>query len=311
MVQDKPALGPQQANRIDRIELSVVIPVYNAEHTIKELFAKLEKILQEMGFTWQIVMVDDHSADLSWCLIKDLCQHDSRVAGIRLAANFGQHAATLCGISASRGRYVITMDDDLDNDPAVIPMLWARRTILDVTFAAPSAHEQLWWKDSGSSLVHFLLRHCYKIHDVRFPFGSFRLLSPVVVGQLLNINTGGVYLNAEILKAASRSGYVIVENTKTKKPTRYTLTKSIKLAANLIWGYTSWPGWIAGLALILMAVAIPAYAATTAITHYFIIGLWIILTLILFSLSVVGFFYSRLSKQILYVIEERAGEGFI
>jgi uncharacterized membrane protein len=60
-----------------------------------------------------------------------------------------------------------------------------------------------------------------------------------------------------------------------------------------------------------MAVAIPAYAATTAITHYFIIGLWIILTLILFSLSVVGFFYSRLSKQILYVIEERAGEGFI
>ncbi|MEN6461899.1 MAG: glycosyltransferase [Syntrophomonas sp.] len=311
MVQKKPVLGQQQANRVDGIELSVVIPVYNAEHTLKGLYACLKKILVSMGFAWQIVLVDDHSGDLSWYLIKDLCQRDDRVTGVRLAANFGQHAATICGISNSWGRYVITMDDDLDNDPDAIPILWAQRTVWDVTFAAPSTHEQLWWKDCGSSLVHFLLRHRYKIHDAKFPFGSFRLLSPVVVGHVRNINTGGVYLNAEILKAASRSGYVIVESTKKKKPTRYTLTKSIKLAANLVWGYTSWPGWIAGLALFLMAISIPVYASTTAISHFYIICLWIMLTVVLISILTIGLFYSRLRKQILYIIGERAGDVFI
>lgn len=311
MVQEKSVLGQKQADRVNNIDISVVIPVYNAQSTLCELYTGLKKTLNAMGITWQIIMVDDNSGDQSWTLIKDLCRSDARVAGARLAANFGQHAATVCGISISRGSYVVTIDDDLDSDPDAIPILWEQRTIFDVAFAVPSTHKQLWWKDSGSTLIHFLLRHLFKIQDNRFPFGSFRLLSPAVVRHLRNVNTGGIYLNAEILRAASCSGYVIAKDTKTKKPTRYTLTKSIKLAANLIWGYTSWPGWIAGLALIIITAVIPVYVAANVSWHYYIICLWIMLTIAIISVLAVGLFYSRLRKRKLYVIRESAGDCFI
>lgn len=106
------------------IKLSVIIPVYNSEETLEDFFTRLYKVLQQTAFPFEIIFVDDHSADSSWEVLKKLkSNHSTLIKIIRLTANFGQHNATLCGLCQSNGEIVITMDDDLQHPPEEIPKL--------------------------------------------------------------------------------------------------------------------------------------------------------------------------------------------
>src|SRR5262249_16937591 len=110
----------------NNMDLSVVIPVYRSESTLRELFRRLIAVLDVTGLQYELVCVDDGSPDNSWRVLEDLRkQHEQRVVIIQLMRNFGQHNALMCGFRHSRGDYVITMDDDLQNPPEEIPKLLA------------------------------------------------------------------------------------------------------------------------------------------------------------------------------------------
>src|SRR5690606_21137778 len=97
--------------------LSVVVPVYNSAAIVPEIVKHLRSILDEIGESYELVLVDDGSADNSWAAIRNAAQEASFVRGIKLSRNFGQQIAVSAGISAARGRYVIVMDDDLQHPP--------------------------------------------------------------------------------------------------------------------------------------------------------------------------------------------------
>ena len=105
------------------VDLSVVIPVYNEEENLPHLWPELRSVLEPLGLTFEVVFVDDGSRDRSAELIRGFRDVDPRVRLVRLKANAGETAATDAGFKAARGRWVVTMDADLQNDPHDIPTL--------------------------------------------------------------------------------------------------------------------------------------------------------------------------------------------
>jgi glycosyltransferase involved in cell wall biosynthesis len=116
--------GPQSQGNTDNVPyLSIVIPIYNEEESIPFLYERLISELDALGHSYEIIAVDDGSRDQSFGLLRDLAAQDRRLHVIRFRRNFGQTAAFSAGFARARGQYVITIDADLQNDPADIGRL--------------------------------------------------------------------------------------------------------------------------------------------------------------------------------------------
>lgn len=109
-----------------RFDLSVVVPVFNEVENLEPLYRALRTVLDGTGKAWELILVDDGSTDGSGDLACRLSDDDSRVSVIRFRRNFGQTAALAAGFAHARGEVIVTLDADLQNDPADIPMLLAR-----------------------------------------------------------------------------------------------------------------------------------------------------------------------------------------
>ncbi|ACO03050.1 MAG TPA: glycosyltransferase [Persephonella sp.] len=106
-----------------KIDISVVIPIFDEEENLPLLYEKLKKVLDSLGKEYEIIFVNDGSRDRSWEIIKEFAEKDSHVVGVNFRKNFGQTAAMSAGFETARGEVIITMDGDLQNDPEDIPKL--------------------------------------------------------------------------------------------------------------------------------------------------------------------------------------------
>src|SRR3954466_7139293 len=105
--------------------LSICVPVYNEEENLPLLHEAIVKVLDANNISGEILLVDDGSKDGSWKAIEALVAKDARVRGLKFAGNCGETAASAAGLRAARGKYVMTMDADLQNDPTDIPKFLA------------------------------------------------------------------------------------------------------------------------------------------------------------------------------------------
>ncbi|MBI4057298.1 MAG: glycosyltransferase family 2 protein [Elusimicrobia bacterium] len=105
------------------MDLSIVIPVFNEEGNLSQLFGELKSVLDSLGQTSEVIVVDDGSRDRSFSLIQEWSRKDSRFKGVRLSKNYGQTAAISAGLEKSEGKMIAFMDADLQNDPKDLPKL--------------------------------------------------------------------------------------------------------------------------------------------------------------------------------------------
>lgn len=105
------------------IEVSVIVPIYNEEESIPLMLEKIIEALEPMGKTFEMVFADDGSTDRSFDILAELATKDPRIVVLKFRQNAGQTAAMTAGIEYARGRLLVTMDGDLQNDPADIPMM--------------------------------------------------------------------------------------------------------------------------------------------------------------------------------------------
>ncbi|WP_433871777.1 glycosyltransferase family 2 protein [Saccharopolyspora sp. CA-218241] len=105
------------------IEVSLLAPAKDEADSLPELFAQVRAAMDGQHRTWELIVVDDGSTDGSWRLVEEQARHDPRVRGIRLRRNFGKAAALAAGVAEVRGALLVTMDADLQDDPAEIPRL--------------------------------------------------------------------------------------------------------------------------------------------------------------------------------------------
>lgn len=106
------------------MDISVVIPLYNEEESIPELYAWIERVMNDNNFSYEVIFVNDGSTDHSWDIIQQLAEKDSHVHGIKFRRNYGKSPALYCGFEKVQGDVVITMDADLQDSPDEIPELY-------------------------------------------------------------------------------------------------------------------------------------------------------------------------------------------
>jgi undecaprenyl-phosphate 4-deoxy-4-formamido-L-arabinose transferase len=136
-----------------RLEVSIVVPIFNEQGTLQELRDAVAQTLQ--GESYELVLVDDGSQDGSGDVLRELARDHAEVVVVELSRNFGQHPAVLAGFSVARGRYLITLDADLQNPPSEIPRLLAElRAGHDVVGSVRARRHDPWMRKQVSSLVN-------------------------------------------------------------------------------------------------------------------------------------------------------------
>ena len=106
------------------MDISVVIPLYNEEESIAELYSWIARVMKEHDYSYEVIFISDGSTDRSWPIISELADNDSHVRGIKFRRNYGKSPALYCGFNEAQGDVVITMDADLQDSPDEIPELY-------------------------------------------------------------------------------------------------------------------------------------------------------------------------------------------
>lgn len=168
--------------------LSIIIPVLDEEGSIPELVERIRSVCDGAGFSFEVWMIDDGSQDETWDVIQSMHERDPRVAGIRFRRNYGKSAALAVGFEKARGRYVITMDGDLQDDPAEIPGLIA---LLETGYDLVSG-----WKKKRQDPI-----------SKTVPSRFFNLVTRRIAGiPLHDFNCGLKAYRAEVVKAVKVYG---------------------------------------------------------------------------------------------------------
>lgn len=122
------------------MNISVIVPLYNEEESLPELYAWIDRVMKSKGFSYEVIFVNDGSTDRSWDVIRELSEKSENVKGIKFRRNYGKSPALYCGFAAAQGEVVITMDADLQDSPDEIPELY--RMIMEDGYDLVSGYKQ-------------------------------------------------------------------------------------------------------------------------------------------------------------------------
>jgi dolichol-phosphate mannosyltransferase len=164
--------------------LSVVIPLYNEQENVRELYRRLETALKTLSCDYEVVLIDDGSRDETPQILDTLSAGDPRLVVIHLSRNFGHQAAITAGLDHARGRAVVIMDGDLQDPPEALPQFYARwRDGFDIVYAVRQARKEGWPKRLAYFLFYRLLRAISEL-DIPLDSGDFCLMDRRVVEAL-------------------------------------------------------------------------------------------------------------------------------
>ena len=167
-----------------KLDISVVVPLYNEEESLAELTQWIDRVARENGLSYEIIMIDDGSSDESWSEVERLKEHYPAIKGIRFARNYGKSAALYCGFAEAEGEVVFTMDADLQDSPDEIPEM--RRMILE----------------EGYDLVSGWKKKRYDPAGKRLPSKFFNLTARIVSGiKLHDFNCGLKAYRRRVIKS--------------------------------------------------------------------------------------------------------------
>lgn len=223
------------------VDVSVVVPVYNSQQTLPELVDRITGTLAGIVASHEIILVNDGSADESWSVIERLAREHHGVIGIDLLRNHGQDIATMCGMDHARGRVVATLDDDLQQPPEELAVLFAhlqQRPDLDAVVGT-WAHDQGLVRNLGTRL-NAVLDRASNGTPRGFHHTAFRLMRRATVDAILASRTRTPIVWALLTQTTSR-----VENVTVRHAARqhgasgYTLYAATRLVLkNFLQGTT-------------------------------------------------------------------------
>ena len=160
--------------------ISIVVPVFNSQDTLKELAARMVKVLEQTPYPFEVLLINDGSRDASWRTIQELAGADSRFQGFDLVRNFGQVNALMCGLKQARFELALTMDDDLQHPPEDIPALLSVMETgqYDVVYGIYDQKKDSWFRALGSEIVDLIYNKVFH-KPVHLKLSSFRLIGPL------------------------------------------------------------------------------------------------------------------------------------
>ncbi|HBE42461.1 MAG TPA: glycosyltransferase, partial [Bacteroidales bacterium] len=221
------------------MDLTVIVPVYQGEKTIRELYNRIKKTLNGK-FNYEIIFIYDSGKDNSWGIIRELISSDpSIVRGFRLIRNYGQHNASLFGMTKAHGDLIITMDEDLQHDPNHIPDLIAKQRTgdFDVVYGKFNRVQHSFTRKWASKLLRKLL--ILFVPGIHPDYSSFRLLKRSMAERINIIKNSYNFIDGSIGRNTEKIATVEVEhNRRTAGQSSYSFFKLLKHALFILLGYS-------------------------------------------------------------------------
>ena len=230
------------------IDISAIVPVYRSQAMLPELHRRLVGALEQIGRPFEIILVEDCGGDDSWSVIEQLAAADPRVLGLRLARNYGQHNALLCGIRAARGELVVTLDDDLQNPPDEIHRLLARLDEgYDVVYGSPQAETHGFLRDQASRITKLALQGAMGVESAS-QVSAFRVFRARLREAFAAYRSPSVNIDVLLTWGTTRFGSVLVrQDERAVGDSGYTLRKLINHAINMMTGFSVLPLQVASV----------------------------------------------------------------
>lgn len=302
------------------IVVSVVVPVYNEEHVLEQLRGRLDRVLQDLGASYEVIYVNDGSSDGSNRQLKQFFEEDSHVVVVKLSRNFGHQYALTAGLHAVRGKCVVMIDADLQDPPEVINELFQMwQEGYDVVIAQRRSRKE-------GALRRFLFRGFYKIlgiisdYPVTLNAGVFGLMDKRVVGELVRISERNRFIPGLRSWLGFRQGFVTYdrEDRAGGKP-KQTFGRLLRYGFDAIFSFSYKPlriSWLIGFVisslcflysifLVLLRIldinVVPGFTTPT-VAILFIGGIQLITIGILGEY--LGRIYDEVKQRPLFVVEE-------
>ena len=305
--------------RMNNIEYSVVVPVFNSENNLNELFDRINKVFNELDKKFEIIFIEDGGSDRSWEVLTKLKKENPEIiTAIKLNKNFGQHNATICGFNFAKGEFIITLDDDLQNPPEEIKKLIAacQEKESDVVYGVYEKKKHTRMRNIGSASI--------KMTSKKFLKGtgkgsSFRLIKREIINKITEHHHHFVFIDEILLWYTDSFSFVFVEHHKRPEgKSGYSSRKLFTLISDLIYFYTNIPlkimvygGLIVSFVSLVLGIQfiikklffdIPLGYTSLIVTILFSTSI------IVFSLGVIGGYLSRIylvqNKKPSYIVKK-------
>jgi glycosyltransferase involved in cell wall biosynthesis len=270
------------------MEYSVIIPVYNSQDFLEELYSRLNETLSKITNDFEVIFVDDYSDDSSWEVLTRIKKNsDSYVKIISFAKNYGQHNATMCGFRYAKGNVIITLDDDLQHNPEDIPQLVSalKEKEVDIIFGVPIDYQ---YKNGYRKHVSKLWKvGTHKLNNALEDGSSFRVIKKEIIDKVISHRQHFIFIDEMLGWYTDIIDVVKVKFNKTeKKESGYSAIKLFFLMLNLGIFYSSLP------------LKMMTYGGLFMSLFSFLLGLKFIYKKIFIGVSVSG--YTSLMVTILF-----------
>ena len=288
------------------MDISVVVPLYNEEESLPELFAWIERVMNANGFSYEVIFVNDGSTDRSWQVIEQLqAQAPDKVRGIKFRRNYGKSPALFCGFEQAQGDVVITMDADLQDDiNAIDAMLAAFLDGNDIVYGVRASRKQdSAFKRASAQGYYRLLRALGA--DVVYNHADYRLMSRRALDALAEYKEVNLFLRGLVPLVGYPSTVVYYERGKRfAGESKYPLRKMLSFAWEGVSSLTVSPLRLItriGVVMFLVSIAMLIYFLVRYFTGHTVAGwsslavsIWAIGGLQLLAIGVVGEYIGKI-----------------
>ncbi|MBD3884312.1 glycosyltransferase family 2 protein [Phormidium tenue FACHB-886] len=304
---------------------SLVVPIYNEEANILELYRRLRAVMDRLDGEAELVLVNDGSRDRSLSLIRDLHQQDPQVSYLSLARNFGHQIAVTAGLNFVRGEAVVVLDADLQDPPELIPQMiemWQRG--YQVVYAQRTQRQkERWFKRLTAYTFYRVLRHLADV-DIPIDTGDFCLMDRRIVDLLNAMPERSRYIRGLRAWVGFRQTAITYKrDPRFAGEVKYTFGKSLALAISSLVSFSKIPlrlstylGLAAAAIALLMAVLViywRFFATNSPLTGYASITVVVFFlgAVQLISIGILGEYIGRIYEEIkgrpLYTLSEVVG----
>jgi len=305
--------------------VSVVIPVYNEEENLPELARRLLATLDAQPYTYEIIFVDDGSADRSWEIISHLhAEHPDRVRGLQFIRNFGQHPAIFAGFQAVRGQVIVTLDADLQNPPEEIPKLVAKiEAGYDTVGGWREIRHDSFFRRLPSAFINWLMSKVTGVY-LRDYGCMLRAYRRSVIDSINQCHESTSFIPALANSFARRITEVPVEHAeRTRGQSKYSLVKLIRLNFDFMTGFSHLPIHFVGITGLLIALVGLGFGVFLILRRLWVgpevegvftlfAILFVFAGLQMFGLALIGEYVGRIYREVRhrprFVVREELGE---
>lgn len=226
------------------IELSLVVPVYNEEANLPTLLERTLSTCDKMNINYELVLVDDGSRDASATMIIDAAEKFAgKVVAVILSTNFGQHAAVTAGLETAKGKYIITLDADLQNPPEEIPNLYAKLLEgYDVVGTIRANRQDTFFRRRASKIVNLMVRKLCNGRTMTDYGCMLRGYSRAVVNAILLCSENGKFIPMLAMSYARKVTEIEVKHEERfAGESKYSKLKLVALLYDLLTGTSTLP----------------------------------------------------------------------